>query len=244
MIILAVILSIVVIGGYFLMRYLSKPVPKLVGSEDPEVVAQKILEATNFKAWQNTQYVRWTFRKHHFFWDKKNKHVEVRWSNKRVIFHEEDYKNGLAYINDKPSAPEKVDDLLQKAWEFFCNDSFWLIAPYKIYDPGVERGIVEEEGEKGLMVKYGSGGVTPGDSYLWFTDETGLPNRYKMWVKIIPIGGMEASWEDWITTATGAKFASAHKTAKFTLRLENIATGNSLEQMDFDKDPFSELSQK
>ena len=93
---------------------------------------------------------------------------------------------------------EKKDQLLEKAWKQFANDSFWLVAPFKIFDPGTERLLVDlEDNKKGLLVTYTSGGVTPGDSYLWILNENNIPIAYKMWVNIIPVGGVEFKWTDW-----------------------------------------------
>ena len=67
---------------------------------------------------------------------------------------------------------EQLDVLRGKAYSFFCNDSFWMIAPFKAFDEGVTRTIVmSKEGNQNLLVSYASGGVTPGDSYLWILDK-------------------------------------------------------------------------
>ena len=68
-------------------------------------------------------------------------------------------------------------------------------------------------------MRYASGGVTPGDAYLWELDEEGLPHSYRMWVSIIPIGGVEATWEDWITLPSGALIATRHEIGPKTLLL-------------------------
>ena len=65
--------------------------------------------------------------------------------------------------------------------------------------------------KKLLLVTYISGGTTPGDSYLWHLDESGNPSSFQMWVSILPIKGLEASWQGWITTESGAKFPTFHK---------------------------------
>jgi hypothetical protein len=71
-------------------------------------------------------------------------------------------------------------------------------------------------------VTYKSGGSTPGDSYLWQLDEFGNPTSYKMWVKIIPIGGLEASWDEWKITQTSAKLPSNHTLLSMNLEISNL----------------------
>ena len=76
----------------------------------------------------------------------------------------------------------RADELLQRAWVHFANDGFWLAAPFKVRDPGTSRALVKtDDGRDALLVTYGSGGVTPGDAYLWHLGHDGLPTRYEMW---------------------------------------------------------------
>ena len=97
-----------------------------------------------------------------------------------------------------------------------------------------------EDGSKGLMINYKTGGVTPGDSYLYTLDENGLPKRWQMWVKIIPIGGIGNTWEGWVTTETGAKISSMHKSA-MDLPITNIKGVMSFDRIGIQGDPFEVL---
>ena len=113
--------------------------------------------------------------------------------------------------------------MIDKALKNFNNDSFWLVAPYKVFDQGTQRAIVElKNGTNGLLVTYNSGGTTPGDSYLWILNENGFPSAYKMWVSIIPIGGLEASWDDWLVTQSGAFLPKSHKLGPLTLSMGDV----------------------
>ena len=91
------------------------------------------------------------------------------------------------HLKDPSKSEGATPEIIQTAQHFFNNDSFWLVAPYKVFEQGVERRIVDYDGKKPLLVTYTSGGSTPGDSYLWILDENGFPTSYKMWVSLIPL---------------------------------------------------------
>ena len=183
------------------------------GKEGPEAeaLADKMLMALNKPAYDSLTLLQWSFpREHHFVWDKKQNLVNVKWEDYEVDL-DPNTTSGIAKKANRVLDGDEQYKAVQKAWSLFANDSFWLVAPYKVRDPGTKRKIVElEGGETGLMVTYSSGGVTPGDSYLWIIGEDGRPKAWKMWVKIIPIGGLKFTWEDWQQQG-GAWFAPKHQ---------------------------------
>jgi hypothetical protein len=145
----------------------------------------------------------------------------------------------LAFENEIKIEGEEKLELIEKAWAKWCNDSFWMFAPYKAFDLGTARSVVEDPDAKyGLMVKYETGGVTPGDSYLWLLDENYIPTGYKMWAKIIPVGGTYFSWEDWITLPSGAKLSINHKKAGFELKMTDVKEVNAPSELGFSNDIF------
>ncbi len=222
---LFIILLVLFFALLLTIFFSSEKLPQGKSGPEAEALAQKMLLAVNKTAWDTTKYVQWTFRgPHHYDWNRETDIVEVKWSNNRVILHTKT-QQGQVYVNEQLIPKSESSKLIQKAWEYFCNDSFWLLAPTKIYDQGVERSLVKlKDGREGLMITYGSGGVTPGDSYLWLLDENGLPTSYKMWVSIIPIGGIEFSWENWIALESGAMVAQSHKKSFFDVSISNLST--------------------
>ena len=116
---------------------------------------------------------------------------------------------------------------IKKAIDLFNNDSFWLVAPFKVFDKGVERRIVPmDDGTKALLITYTSGGSTPGDSYLWELQPNGFPISFKLWVKIIPIGGLKATWDDWQLTESGAFLPKTHSLGPIKLDMGNVKAYN------------------
>jgi hypothetical protein len=63
-----------------------------------------------------------------------------------------------------------------------------------------------------------------------------------MWVRIIPIGGLEATWEGWVELSTGARISTQHEAAgKRMTFITNLAGGQSLEALDVDPGLFDPL---
>jgi hypothetical protein len=103
--------------------------------------------------------------------------------------------------------------------------------------------VTTKNGDEGLMVSYSSGGNTPGDSYVWLLDEDNLPYAWKMWVSIIPIGGLKIPWNGWIKTETGVMICAIHDTKLIDLKMEGVKTAFKLEDLTGGVDPFEVLTQ-
>lgn len=204
--VIAITLLVVLALGFFV----SKPLPKPIGTVDEaERITDLMFESINKPAFDSINFIAWNyFKGHRFEWDKKNNQVKVWWDNNRVEFSPDDL-SGKAYVNEQEQTGEEASKLINKAWGYFANDSFWLIAPFKARDPGTVRSLVETEEGIGLMVTYMTGGVTPGDSYVWMLDENYRPTAWRMWVKILPIGGLHFTWNGW-KQHNGAWFATNH----------------------------------
>jgi len=219
---------------------LEEPIPEGTPGKDAELLASQMLKSIHKEAWDNTHWVTWSYKgARDFIWDRKRNYLKVDWKKNQVWLDLNDLKNSKVKVNGISTDGEEASPLIDKAWVYFCNDSFWLNAPAKIMDDGTKRSLVKLEGEKqGLLVTYSSGGVTPGDSYLWILDKNARPLSFKMWVSLIPIGGIEASWEDWETTETEAVISRMHKIAFLELPILNLKTGNNLSTFNIPNDPF------
>jgi len=229
---------LLLVAGYFMVN---EPLPKGEKGPAADALAQKMLTAVDKPAWDSTRYFQWNFAgRHDFLWDKEKHNVEIKWGEKKVLLNTKSV-TGLAFENGTQLSGEAADKMVYEAWGYFCNDSFWLNAPVKAFDKGTERSIVKlEDGKEALMVSYTGGGVTPGDSYLWILDENGKPTSYKMWVSIIPIGGVEFTWEDWKAVEGGAQISTKHK-GVFEIPITNLKAGNDLEGMGLAADIFGAL---
>lgn len=231
------ILTITILGSLY---FASKPLPLGQEGIKAEELTDKIQAAINQKAWDTTAAVSFSFRgNHHYLWNKKHNLVQVKWDDTKVLYNTQTVE-GVAYKNDKKLTDSQKIVAIKKANDYFNNDSFWLIAPFKLRDTGTTRSIVMQDNQEALMVTYASGGSTPGDSYVWIVDQNYVPKAWKLWVSIIPVGGLETSWEDWKTFPNNLKIATSHK-GLIDLKLENVQTGQSIQEINKGVDPFTEL---
>src|SRR5262245_54374320 len=116
--------------------------PSRVGAaSDPSAVAlaNSVMQHMGGKqAWDKTRFLRWNFfgrRLHH--WDRWTGDVRIE-AKDRVMLLNLGTKNG--HVFDKGveiTDPTARRQALEEAYEIWVNDSYWLIMPYKLLDPGV-----------------------------------------------------------------------------------------------------------
>lgn len=216
--------------------------------EAAERLAAEAERAVNLEAWRETEAVRWTFAGiHDHLWDRKRGFARVTRGKRRVYLRLADAgASGRAFEGERELSGEELSARLAWAWTQWCNDSFWLNPIAKFRDPGTSRLAcgTTEGGGRLLMVRYDSGGVTPGDRYVWELGPDGLPRAWKMWVSILPVGGVDATWEGWKTLSTGAKVATDHELLfGLRLKLSEVEGARTLAELEPGPDPFQVLTQ-
>ncbi|BAO55898.1 hypothetical protein [Nonlabens marinus] len=183
---------------------LAEDVPTGLSGPAADELAFKVLDAIEHEKFKEAELISWTFRgTNHYKWYPQQGMVEVRWDDKFVKLDLESNTNSLAFEDGTPLNENDTQDAIAYALKNFNNDSFWMVAPHKIMDPGTEREIIREDAQEKLLVRYLSGGTTPGDVYVWKLDKNYRPQNFKMWVSILPFDGVEAKWNDWEVTDAG-----------------------------------------
>jgi len=151
-------------------------------------------------------------------------------------------RDGRVFVNGRPVEGEERAKLLETAYGRFINDTYWLLAPWKVFDPGVR---LEYEGEKSgpdgapcdvIRLSFEENvGLTPKDVYwLWVTRDG---RRLVQWQYVL--GGAQeepttALWKDWRTL--GGIAVSLEKT--FTARpvrilFENVSVSAARDDREF-----------
>ena len=121
---------------------------------------------------------------------------------------------GSAWIGGEPAAGERAAELIENAYAAWVNDTYWLISPYKLRDPGVHLEHAGEETIDGvaydkLHLTFGEVGLTPGDQYWMFIHpETGLVERWEYVLESQEPPPTAWEWLDWERYGPGIMLSS------------------------------------
>ena len=235
--IFVILIAVAAIAGWIA----NEPRPEGTPTAEADALARKIEAAVKKEEWDRTGAIWWSFGDRFVhLWDRNRNLARVRWEDNEVLL-DISTKTGIATKGGKRVEGADAAPLLDKAYSRWVNDSFWLNPLVKLFDDGTTRSIVkQDDGSDALLISYSSGGVTPGDAYLWIMGEDDLPKAWKMWVGILPIGGLEISWERWLDLPNGAKISTLHK-GLFTLEIKDVQTAPSVTAVE-SEDPFVALT--
>lgn len=239
------VFALVLVGVVALAAlYLGLRHPRPSGTPGPaaDELARAVERSVDVEAFARTGAVRWTMRKRRaHLWDRRRNLARVRWGRNEVLLDVQ-RQAGRAFAGGQELSDEPRKELVAKAYKAFLNDSFWLNPLAKLFDEGVTRSLVQHEGADALLVHYGSGGVTPGDSYLWILDGHKRPRAWRLWVKILPIPGVEMTWDNWTQLVTGAWISTSHRLAgREVVMLTDVAGAPTLAELEPGADPFAPL---
>ncbi len=187
------------------------------GQEGPaaEKRLDDMLEAVNVRAWEeNTAAISFQFRdKHRIFYDKKRGLMEASWgsgADERRVQWDKDWKRVEVRAAGKvvPAGADR-EDAVKKAAAAFVNDVYWFCPLFQLRSPGAKRMLLPDNS---LRVTFMSGGITPGDSYVFRAGDDNVLSEMNMWVSALKYyPGGKATFTDYVTTETGLKIAKTHK---------------------------------
>jgi hypothetical protein len=235
------LLLLVLVGFGVLYTALRHPRPTGTSGPEADALAHAIEKAVDTEAFARTGAVRWTFRmQRRHLWDRTRNLAQVRWGRHEVLL-DVNRQEGRTFTDGQEVTGDRARRLVQKAHKAFINDSFWLNPLPKLFDPGVTRSLVRHDGADALLVHYSSGGVTPGDSYLWILDENKRPRAWRMWVSVLRIPGVEMTWEGWTRLPTGAWISTSHRLAgRQVVAISDLAAAATLAELEPGGDPFAQ----
>ncbi len=195
----------------------TSPEPDSAGDRRAQarIVAEESMEAMGgWENWNATRYIRFSFfgfRTHH--WDKGTGRYRVSWTDREsgqfhVVLMNLNTRDGKAFADGtEVTDGEARNRLLERAWDAWINDTYWLLMPYKLQDPGVDLVYAGEEAIDGVVfdklhLSFQNVGNTPDDEYwAYINRETRLMEK---WVYLLQLreGQDERTrgewkWNDW-----------------------------------------------
>jgi hypothetical protein len=170
-------------------------------ASDPKAVAlaDQVMDALGGKAaWDATRFLRFDFavevggkpvmsRSH--WWDKHKERYRIEGKTKEgaayLVLMNLGSHDGQAWLDGKRLAGEEEKKYLDKAYAAWVNDSYWLLMPYKMRDPGVILGYSgpvasgADTWDK-LTLAFDNVGLTPKDRYWAYVNrKTHMVDRWE-----------------------------------------------------------------
>ena len=151
------------------------------------ILADKAMHAMGGReAWDNTRFISWNFfgRRTHV-WDKWTGDVRIEEPKFDLTI--------LMNINTKEGkvmkagsiVSDSLDFYLQRGYELWVNDAYWLVMPYKLKDSGVTLKYVREDttltGKNAdvISLSFKDIGVTPQNIYeVWIDYDSKLVTQW------------------------------------------------------------------
>ncbi len=163
-------------------------------------VAYRLLETHGADAFASAPFLRFNFTVEspkgtqvvaRHLWNRSTGEYRVEWSSGEdssyvAIVNVRDVTDGVpsgtAYLNGTELEGEPAQTAREEAYGRFINDTYWLLAPLKTFDPGVNRSYLPDSSTAEhdvLHLTFGEVGLTPGDEYwLYVSKETGQLDRW------------------------------------------------------------------
>ena len=192
--------------------------PVLLADDRADQVARELVAALGGSAaWEKARQFRFDFvveregkraAEFRHLWDRYTGDYRLHGTDKSgapyAVYFNVNTREGKTFVNGRPVEGEGKKKLIEMAYGRFINDSYWLLAPWKVFDPGVTRAF---EGEKTtsdgvlcdiIRLSFEGVGLTPKDVYwLWVTRDG---RRMVQWEYVLG-GATEdpavAFWKDW-----------------------------------------------
>ena len=181
-----------------------------------DTVAQRLMEGHGAEAWASAPYLRFNFAVERdgtagppirHFWDRASGAYRVEWTARDTTYVglinvqsvSDETPDGQVYAGGEAINGSHGTDLRKQAYRRFINDTYWLLAPLKVMDPGVNRAYVADSSDAThhvLHLTFGEVGLTPGDQYwLYVNRETARLDRWAFRLEAMPDDATPAAFQ-------------------------------------------------
>jgi hypothetical protein len=177
-------------------------------------IAQSVVERMGgWEAWDRTRYLKWRFfgRRLHY-WDRHTGDIRIEGPFggrdnpvEMTILMNVHSREGRAWKEGVELRGDELAEALQTGYEVWINDSYWMVMPYKLLDPGVtlkyagERAMEDGRAADVLELTFDSVGVTPENRYeVYVARDTGLVEQWSFYEKAEDTEpGFTLPWTGW-----------------------------------------------
>lgn len=177
---------------------------------DSERKARQLAEATldemgGAERWNDTRYLVWENFGERHYWDKWT--GDFRWEDDSLTaimnIHSMEGRfwiDGVEITDD-----EELAKRLEHVYARWVNNSYWLIMPYKMLDPGVHLRYMGEDTTQSagmadvIEMTFDHVGLTPENKYMVYIDkESGLVSQWSWWrQRDNPEPNFTRPWTNW-----------------------------------------------
>ena len=209
-----------------------------VTGQTKEDVIDKVWEgAGGRRTWKDSRFLTFVFapekngkilfRRSHL-WDRYT--GDYRFETKTpdnkslLVLFNVNTQQGKSFINGKALSDTSNIAQVKKAYSYFVNDSYWLLAPLKLEDPGVNVTLLDPEEIEGVSLQilhldFNKVGITPGDQYWLYVDpQSGEIRRWRFLLE----GKKEPGEFNWV------KYKDLGGGLRLSTRKENINQNNAI----------------
>jgi len=173
------------------------------------LAAQTVKAMGGRENYDATRFISWRFfgRRYHV-WDKWTGDYRMESDKGQTVVMNIQTKEGKAWENGEAiTDAEKLAEILDRAYKIWINDSYWLVMPYKLRDPGVTLVYArEDQTEDGraadvVTMTFEAVGVTPENKYeIYFDKESHLVTQWDFFSKADDTEPrFKTPWADWQT---------------------------------------------
>lgn len=220
---------------------------------DPRAVqiADQVMKSLGGAArWDALPGIRWSFgssvndtvrsvRRHAW-----NKHTgwhrvegKTRAGETFVFIHNLNTDEGKAWISGNAIEGDSLKTLLKRARSIWINDSYWMLMPYKLRDPGVtlaDAGRDSSGAYDKLALSFDQVGDTPGDHYwVYVNRRTHRVERWDMVLQGDQPPPRTYTWEGW-EQHDGLWFPTAHRQGGVNVFTKDVETVREFKPGEFE----------
>ncbi len=184
------------------------PTDTIAPETKADSVAYRLLQAHGANAWASAPYLRFNFglespdgtqiiARH--LWNRETGDYRIEWSSGpdsayvalvNVRHARNERLPGTVYLNGTELTGSAGEEARRQAYARYVNDTYWLLAPLKTFDPGVNRTYLPDSSTAEhdvIHLTFDDVGRTPGDRYwLYVSTDTGQLDQWAYHLQGMP----------------------------------------------------------